>query len=369
MIFCCHIPVLRHFVSVLTGVARQNLRSPQSLDAPTFLKLTRPIPRFSTFYSSLLFSHRLLAAMLSFSKSFSVWVLFSCIFPQLFTTSIYSRDNPFLFKLFNTLLVVPNRQWFFPFNRAPVAEDTNLKSYLPRFSIQPLLLCFIKAYILNSFSHFHRFPCFLNKETSQLEFCASRRLPLSPLSTLQVSFLCSGQSSQTFQHEVNFTGTCAFHVSEATDKFENWVASAFLPPPEFCVGNWGIGSAPRRKIECIGKSISNYRIAKVTPTLIASTKKPTLSLGSIVCWSPGQLPQEDGFSPFSLVTGPHHSRWQPLKSSWNPSWKFLPEESHVLDSPEESVECQVLRRRDLFFCCHLRPGDACCLGAARGGGE
>ena len=47
------------------------------------------------------------------------------------------------------------------------------------------------------------------------------RVPLSPLSTLQVSFLCSGQSSQTFQHEVNFTGTCAFHVSEATDKFEN----------------------------------------------------------------------------------------------------------------------------------------------------
>ena len=202
-------------------MARQNLRSPQSLDAPTclkLLKLTRPVPGFSTFYSSLLFSRRLLAAMLSFSKSFSV---FSCIFPQLFTTSIYSRDNPFLFTLFNTLLVVPNRQWFFPFNRAPVVEETNLKSYLPRFSIQPLLLCFIKAYILNSFSHFHRFPSFLNKETSQLEFCASKRLPLSPLSTLQVSFLCSGQSSQTFQHEVNFTGTCAFHVSEATDKFEN----------------------------------------------------------------------------------------------------------------------------------------------------
>ena len=123
---------------------------------------------------------------------------------------------------FSTLcLSFPIGSGSFLFNRAPVAEETNLKSYLPRFSIQPLLLCFIIAYILNSFSHFHRFPSFLNKETSQLEFCASRRLPLSPLSTLQVSFLFSGQSSQTFQHEVNFTGTCAFHVSEATDKFEN----------------------------------------------------------------------------------------------------------------------------------------------------
>ena len=116
MIFCCHIPVLRHFVSVLTDVARQNLRSPRSLDALTFFNL-----RFlflSTFYSSLLFSRWLLAAMLSFSKLFSVWVLFSCILSQLFTTSIYSRDNPFLFTLFNTLLVIPNRQWFFPLNRA-----------------------------------------------------------------------------------------------------------------------------------------------------------------------------------------------------------------------------------------------------------
>ena len=94
-----------------------------------------------------------------------------------------------------------------------------------------------------------------------------------------------------------FKGTFAFHVLKATDKFERWIPSAFLPPPEFCVGNWGIGSAPRRKIECIGKFISNYRIAKVTPTLIAITKKPNSSLGSIVCWSPGQLPQEDGSSP------------------------------------------------------------------------
>ena len=124
---------------------------------------------------------------------------------QLFTTSIYSRDNPFLFSLFNTLLVIPNRQWFFPLNRAPVAEETNLKSYLLRFSIQPLLLCFTFC-SLHSQLIFSLSPisCFLNKQTSQLEFCASRWLPLSPLSTLQVSFLFSGQSSQTFQHEVNF---------------------------------------------------------------------------------------------------------------------------------------------------------------------
>ena len=82
---------------------------------------------------------------------------------QLFTTSIYSRDNPyFIFTLFNTVLVIPKRQWFFPFNRAPVAEETNLKSYLLRFSIQPLLLCFTFS------THFLTFTDYLLPEQANL---------------------------------------------------------------------------------------------------------------------------------------------------------------------------------------------------------
>ena len=155
MIFCCNIPVLRHFVSVLTDVARQNLRSPRSLDGPTFFNLHFLF--LSVFYSSLLFSRRLLAAKLSFFKViFCVGSIFSC-------SLLLSIHAITLFYLhFSTLLFIPNRQWFFPLNRAPVAEETNLKSYPLQFSIQPLLLCFTFS------THFLTFTDYLLPEQANL---------------------------------------------------------------------------------------------------------------------------------------------------------------------------------------------------------
>ena len=83
---------------------------------------------------------------------------------QLFTTSIYSRDKPlfYIFTFQHSACHSQYWQWFFPFNRAPVAEETNLKSYLLRFSIQPLLLCFTFS------THFLTFTDFLLPEQANL---------------------------------------------------------------------------------------------------------------------------------------------------------------------------------------------------------